>query len=66
MGLLCPPGRKKQGEVLGTKVSFTVETYMDVLRCGQYGTTRVQLGINPYCTLRWQLLPEGFCTRKVY
>ena len=61
IGLLSPGTTEEQGEVLGVNLIYSGNFY-GCVQCGQYGTTRVQLGINPY-QFGWQLLPgTSFCT----
>ena len=47
IGLLSPGTTEEQGEVLGVNLIYSGNFY-GCVQCGQYGTTRVQLGINPY------------------
>ena len=61
IGLLSPDTTEEQGEVLGVNLIYSGDFY-GCVQCGQYGTTRVQLGINPY-QFGWQLSPGAcFCT----
>ena len=61
IGLLSPGTTEEQGEVLGVNLIYSGNFY-GCVQCGQYGTTRVQLGINPY-QFGWQLSPgTSFCT----
>ena len=61
IGLLSPGTTEEQGEVLGVNLIYSGNFY-GCVQCGQYGTTRVQLGINPY-QFGWQLSSgASFCT----
>ena len=61
IGLLSPGTTEEQGEVLGVNLIYSGNFY-GCVQCGQYGTIRVQLGINPYQFV-WQLAPgTSFCT----
>ena len=61
IGLLSPGTTEEQGEVLGVNLIYSGNFY-GCVQCGQYGTIRVQLGINPY-QFGWQLAPgTSFCT----
>ena len=61
IGLLSPGTTEEQGEVLGVNLIYSGNFY-GCVQCGQYGTIRVQLGINPY-QFGWQLSPgTSFCT----
>lgn len=61
IGLLSPGTTEEQGEVLGVNLIYSGNFY-GCVQCGQYGTTRVQLGINPY-RFGWQLSSgASFCT----
>lgn len=61
IGLLSPGTTEEQGEVLGINLIYSGNFY-GCVQCGQYGTIRVQLGINPY-QFGWQLAPgTSFCT----
>lgn len=61
IGLLSPGTTEEQGEALGVNLIYSGNFY-GCVQCGQYGTTRVQLGINPY-QFGWQLSPgTSFCT----
>lgn len=61
IGLLSPGTTEEQGEVLGVNLIYSGNFY-GCVQCGQYGTVRVQLGINPY-QFGWQLAPgTSFCT----
>ncbi len=56
IGLLSPGTTEEQGEVLGVNLIYSGNFY-GCVQCGQYGTTRVQLGINPF-QFCWNLKPK--------
>lgn len=61
LGLLSSQTTEEQGEVLGVNLIYSGDFYGSV-QCGQYGTTRVQIGLNPF-QFQWKLHPqESFCT----
>lgn len=61
IGLLSPHATEEQGEVIAVNLIYSGNFY-GCVQCGQYGTTRVQMGINPF-QFGWKLLPkESFCT----
>ena len=52
---------REQGEALGINLIYS-GNFWGCVQCGQYGTTRVQLGINPF-QFEWNLEPgEKFNT----
>lgn len=60
-GILSPQATEEQGEVLGVNLIYSGDFY-GCVQCGQYGTTRVQMGINPF-QFGWELQAgESFCT----
>lgn len=61
LGILSPQTTEEQGEVLGVNLIYSGDFY-GCVQCGQYGTTRVQIGLNPF-QFRWKLSSqESFCT----
>lgn len=61
LGIMRKETTEEQGEVFGANLIYS-GNFWGCVQCGQYGTTRVQLGINPF-QFCWNLKPgEQFDT----
>ena len=61
LGIMRKETTEEQGEVFGANLIYS-GNFWGCVQCGQYGTTRIQLGINPF-QFCWNLKPgEQFDT----
>ena len=56
LGILRRDTTEEQGEAFGVNLIYS-GNFFGCVQCGQYGTTRVQLGINPF-QFCWNLKPK--------